>query len=70
MDAESNNNNLSAKALEDRKLILEGLAKRFEKKKLSERKNRDGSLAYQDFLDRMEKIQEVPVHIIKSKRNL
>jgi len=60
-------NNLSAKALENRGLILEGLAQRLMRKKLSERKNRDGSLAYQDFIDRMEKKQEIPVRFIKSK---
>lgn len=54
------------KALEDRRLILEGLAQRFTQKKLSERKNPDGSLTYQDFLDRMElkKNEVISVRII------
>lgn len=64
MSAEKNDS-LSEKALEDRRLILEGLAARFEKKKLS-RKNKDGSNAYQNFFDHIEKKKDevIPVRYI------
>ena len=70
MDSEANNDNLSAKALEDRSLILEALAQRFTRKKMLERRNPDGSLAYRDFLDRMGEKQEIPIRIIKPNSNL
>lgn len=67
METGSNNDNLSAKALEDRRLILEALAQRFKWKRLSERKTPDGELCYQEFFNRMEKKQEIPVRLIKKQ---
>jgi hypothetical protein len=42
------------KASEDHKKILSALEQRFRYKKLSERKNSDGSLCYQDFINAQE----------------
>lgn len=51
------------KALEMRKQILGALSLRFMKEKLSKRKNKDGSLAYQSVLNRLDKgTEEVPTH--------
>lgn len=47
----------------DRKTVLDALAKRFEKKGLSERKNKDGTLVYQEFLDHMERRKNAVISV-------
>ena len=51
-----------------RAAIFAALEKRFLKEKMSRRKEKDGSLTYQEFLDKVEKgNEEVPITYINKK---